>query len=94
MLIGKVIGTVVSTVKHPILQGYKVLIVQPVTPEGKKAGKTELALDTVQAGVGETVLLLSEGNSARMIVGDSKGPVRAVVVGVIDHVQYEGVENG
>jgi microcompartment protein CcmK/EutM len=94
MLIGKVIGTVVSTVKHPILEGYKVLIVQPVTPEGKNAGKTELALDTVQAGVGETVLLLSEGNSARMIVGDRMGPVRAVIVGIIDHVQYAGEKNG
>ena len=89
MLIGKVIGTVVSTMKHPVLKGYKVLIVQPVSPEGENAGGTELALDTVQAGFGETVLLLSEGNSARMIIGDDMGPVRSVIVGVIDSVNYQ-----
>lgn len=91
MLLGKVIGTVVSTLKHPVLKGYKLLIVQPVGPDGTAAGGTEVALDTVQAGVGETVLLLSEGNSARMIIGDSMGPVRAVVVGVVDAVEeYKG----
>ena len=90
MLIGKVIGTVVSTIKHPVLQGYKLLIVQPVRPDGNNAGGVEIALDTVQAGLGETVLLMSEGNSARMIVGDSMGPVRAAVVGVIDTVEYDG----
>ncbi len=88
MLVGKVIGTVVSTQKHPILQGYNLLIVQPIGPGGEKAGGIEIALDTVQAGIGETVLLLTEGNSSRMILGDDMAPVRAVVVGIVDDVQY------
>ena len=91
MVIGKVIGTVVATQKHPVLQGYKLLIVQPEGPDGKNAGGIEIALDTVQAGTGETVLLLTEGNSSRMIIGDSMAPVRAVVVGIVDTVQYDAV---
>jgi microcompartment protein CcmK/EutM len=87
MQLGKVIGTVVSTRKHPVLEGYKLLIVQPVKPDGRKAGGVEIALDTVQAGTGETVLLLTEGNSSRMIIGDNMAPVRAVVVGVVDAVE-------
>lgn len=91
MLVGKVIGTVVATQKHPVLQGYKLLIVQPKGPDGADAGGIEIALDTVQAGTGETVLLLTEGNSSRMIIGDDMAPVRAVVVGIIDEVQYDAV---
>lgn len=91
MLIGKVIGSIVSTVKHPVLKGFTLLIVQPVGPDGGKAGGMEIALDTVQAGAGDKVLLMTEGNSGRMIIGDSMAPVRAVVVGVVDTVEYDGV---
>ena len=91
MILGKIVGTVVSTVKHSILTGCKVLIVQPVAPGGKTAGKTVLALDTVQAGVGDTVLVLDEGNSSRMIIGDDMAPVRTVIVGIVDAVQYDSV---
>lgn len=87
MIIGNVIGNVVSTMKLPILEGYKLLIVEPVTPEGKPNGTTAVALDTVQAGIGDTVLLLEEGNSARMIVGDPMGAVRSVIVGIIDRIE-------
>ncbi len=86
MTVGRIIGTVVSTVKHPILHGRKLLVVQPVDPAGKPAGKIGIALDTVQAGIGDRVLFLEEGNSARMIIGDSMGPVRSVIVGIIDSV--------
>ncbi len=87
MIIGNVIGNVVSTMKHPILEGYKLLIVEPVTPEGKPSGSTAVALDTVQAGIGDTVLLLEEGNSARMIAEDPMGAVRSVIVGIIDRIE-------
>ncbi len=89
MTLGRVIGNVVSTVKHRVLEGYKILIVQPVDPEGRPAGKTLLALDTVQAGVGDTVLVNDEGNSARLIIGDPMAPVRTLVVGIVDEVSRE-----
>ncbi len=89
MTLGRVIGNVVSTVKHRVLEGYKILIVQPVDAEGRPAGKTLLALDTVQAGEGDTVLVNDEGNSARLIIGDPMAPVRTLVVGIVDEVSRE-----
>jgi microcompartment protein CcmK/EutM len=88
MKLGKVIGTVVSTVKLDIFKGYKILVVQPVDPDGGDHGGVMLALDTVQAGVGDRVLVIDEGNSARVIIHDSMAPVRCVVVGIVDEVQH------
>ena len=87
MTLAKVIGNVVSTIKLPIYEGFKILVVQPVNPTGEPKGKTLLALDTVQAGEGDTVLVLQEGNSARLIVGDDMAPMRCVIVGVVDEVE-------
>ena len=90
MTLGRVIGTVVSTVKLEVLSGYKILMVQPVDPKGKDIGAVTLALDSVQAGVGDTVLIIDEGNSSRMIVGDSMAPIRTMVVGIVDRVDVGG----
>jgi len=90
MTLGRVVGTVVATVKHPVLQGYKLLLVQPVDGKGVPRGQSTLALDVVQAGPGDTVLLLEEGNSSRMIIGDSMAPVRSTVVGIVDAVSGGG----
>jgi len=90
MTLGRVIGTVVSTVKLEALSGYKILIVQPVDPQGQDDGAVTLALDSVQAGVGDKVLIVDEGNSARMIVGDSMAPIRTMVVGIVDQVTVGG----
>ena len=87
MTLAKVIGSVVSTIKLPIYEGFKILVVQPVSPTGEPKGKALLALDTVQAGEGDTVLVLQEGNSARLIVGDDMAPMRCVIVGVVDEVE-------
>ena len=87
MTLAKVIGNVVSTIKLPIYEGFKILVVQPVNPAGEPKGKTLLALDTVQAGEGDIVLVLQEGNSARLIVGDDMAPMRCVIVGVVDEVE-------
>ena len=92
MTLGRVIGTVVSTVKLEVLSGYKILVVQPVDPQGKDAGAVTVALDSVQAGVGDTVLIIDEGNSSRMIVGDSMAPIRTMVVGIVDQVNVGGDE--
>lgn len=87
MILGRVIGTVVSTIKLDIYKGYKLLIVRPVDPEGKPSGKTVLAIDTVQAGTGDTVLVIDEGNSARVIIDDPMAPVRCVIAGIVDEVK-------
>jgi len=62
MILGKVIGNVVSTIKLPVYQEYKILIVQPVNDKEESQGESVLALDTVQAGVGDTVLVIDEGD--------------------------------
>ncbi len=87
MILGKVIGNVVSTIKLPVYQGYKILIVQPVNDKEESQGKSVLALDTVQAGVGDTVLVIDEGNSSRLIMNNSAAPVRTMIVGIVDAVE-------
>ncbi|HAJ32362.1 MAG TPA: hypothetical protein DCK79_03190 [Candidatus Atribacteria bacterium] len=87
MILGKVIGNVVSTIKLPIYQGYKILIVQPVNDKEEPQGESVLALDTVQAGVGDTVLVIDEGNSSRLIMNNSTAPVRTMIVGIVDAIK-------
>ena len=87
MILGKVIGNVVSTIKIPVYQGYKILIVQPVNDKEEPQGESVLALDTVQAGVGDTVLVIDEGNSSRLIMNNSTAPVRTIIVGIVDAIK-------
>ncbi|MFW6137604.1 MAG: EutN/CcmL family microcompartment protein [Spirochaetota bacterium] len=94
MVLGRIIGSVVSTMKLEVYQGYKLLVVQPVYPDGAPHGKTLIALDTVQAGVGDTVVVIDEGNSARLIVGDPMAPVRCVIAGIVDQVSHSVEEGG
>jgi microcompartment protein CcmK/EutM len=84
MILGKIIGNVVSTIKLPILKGYKLMIVQPIDNNGNPKGNSLVALDVVQSGVGDTVIVIDEGNSSRLIINDSMAPVRSVIVGVVD----------
>ena len=85
MQICRVVGTVVATRKDPRLVGSKLLVVRPMDPRGKAEGNHLVAIDTVDAGVGETVLVVS-GSSARMAAGLKDCPVDAAVVGIIDSV--------
>jgi microcompartment protein CcmK/EutM len=86
-------GNVVSTEKHPHYRGYKILVVQPVDPEGKPKGRSFLALDGVQAGVGDRVLVVDEGGSARAVLGDELAvTVRTVVCGIVDRVDIEDTQ--
>jgi len=87
MILGKVIGNVISTIKLPVYQGYKILIVQPVNDEEEPQGESVLALDTVQAGVGDTVLVIDEGNSSRLIMNNSTAPVRTMIIGIVDAIK-------
>jgi len=87
MYIGRVFGTVVATIKHETFAGRKLLLVERLSPEGEADKKYDIAVDVVQAGVGDRVLVLDEGNSARQIVGlEPNGAIRAVVVGIIDQI--------
>ena len=86
MHLARVIGTVVITRKDENLSGNTLLLVQPLAADGKPAGKPLVAVDTVDAGVGETVLIVS-GSSARMASGLKDSPVDAAIVGIIDTVE-------
>ena len=87
MILGKVIGNVVSTIKLSVYQGYKILVVQPINNKEELQGESVLALDTVQAGVGDTVLVIDEGNSSRLIMNNSTAPVRTMIVGIVDTIK-------
>ena len=87
MILGRVCGTVVSTVQHPFYNGRKQLIVRACLPDGALDGdKYVIAVDLVGAGVGQTVLVEDEGNSARQLMDAPNAPVRSVVVGIVDEV--------
>jgi ethanolamine utilization protein EutN len=85
MLLARIVGTVVATRKDPRLVSNKLLLARPVDPKGKVEGNYLVAIDTVNAGVGETVLIVS-GSSARMAAGMKDTPVDAAIVGVVDAV--------
>ncbi|MFH1503005.1 MAG: EutN/CcmL family microcompartment protein [Candidatus Eisenbacteria bacterium] len=89
MFLARVIGSVVSTVEHAALHGRKLLIVERIDPEGRPLGKTLLAIDSVDAGEGDTVLVVDEGGSAAMVTGLEEAPIRTVIVGVVDSVDLE-----
>jgi microcompartment protein CcmK/EutM len=86
MYIAKVIGTVVATIKISHLEARKLLLVDQLDLQGQETGYYDIAVDVVQAGPGDTVLVIDEGNGARQILGLDPGAVRAVVVGVVDEV--------
>ena len=87
MYIGQVAGTVVATVKHPFFRGRKLLLVERLDLNGEVTSKYDIAVDSVQAGVGDRVLVFDEGTGARQILDvEPWGPVRAVIVGVIDDI--------
>jgi ethanolamine utilization protein EutN len=92
MLIGRVIGDVVATQKDASHRGRKILVVQPLQLDGSDRGEPVLALDSVDAGVGDRVLLATEGFSAMTAVGRPHSPIDMAVLGIIDAVDLiEGV---
>ncbi len=87
MYIGRVAGTVVATIKNELFEGRKLLVVDKLDLEGQPAAKYDIAVDLVQAGVDDLVLVLDEGNSARQLVDrEPLGAIRAVIVGIVDEV--------
>jgi len=86
--VGRVVGTVVSTINFPLFDSHQMLICDLLDVAGRPDGYT-IALDTVGAGVGETVLILDEGNSARQVLGLDTGPIRALIVGIVDRIDED-----
>jgi len=89
MFIARVIGEVVSTIKHPALTGRKLLVVEKLTERGEPTGSSQLAVDSVAAGEGDTVLVMDEGSSAALVTEMDNPPIRTIIVGVIDSVDIE-----
>ena len=88
MILARVTGSVTSTDRDPELAGYKLLVVQPLALDDAAEGEELIAVDRVDGGVGDWVLVVKEGNAARQITGRDRVPLQAVVVGVVDHVDW------
>ena len=86
MKMGLITGSVNATIKHPVYAGHRLLLMKPTDPRGRPLGSAIIGLDTVQAGPGDRVLYMDEGNSARIILGDKTAPVRVVIMAIIDRV--------
>jgi len=90
MQLAKVVGTVVSTQKNRKLEGAKLLLVQPMTPSGGARGTALLTIDSVGAGIGETVLVVIEGKAAGDALGRKAAAVDAAIIGIVDQIDYRG----
>lgn len=90
MILGKVTGTVVTTISHPHYKKRRLLVVQPLILPGDAPVGDFIALDNSQAGVGDTVLVNREGNGARQVLDNPDGCVISVIVGIVDSLQIEG----
>lgn len=89
MILGRIVGSIVSTIHHPVVEGRKLLVALRLDASGRPGGGYVIAIDAIGAGQGETVLILDEGNGARQILDDDVAPVRSVVVGIVDAVGFE-----
>jgi len=87
MLLARVEGTVVATYKHPSLEGWRLLICQPMDRSGQAEGPPQVAIDAHGAGLHASVILSSDGAAARRAVGDPKSPVRWIVIGIVDKLE-------
>jgi microcompartment protein CcmK/EutM len=88
--IGRVVGTVTSTINSPVFNNRKLLLCDLLGSDGEVTGGYTIAVDAVDAGAGEVVLIIDEGNGARQIVQQDPAPIRAVVVGVVDEMVVDG----
>ncbi len=90
MFLGRVIGNLVATQKEPKYEGKALLLVQPVSPEGTDDGDAIVAVDSVGAGAGETVLVVVEGRSTSIAMDQKLAPANAAIVGIVDDIDWEG----
>ena len=89
MISGIVTGELHATIQHPDYAGHKLLVVEKFNARQQPSGNYLVAIDTVDAGRGDTVLVLDEGNGARQVLGNKTAPVRSVIVGIIDAIEIK-----
>jgi len=89
MILGKVCGTIHSTINHDFYESKRLLVVDKLDGHLKPTGTYLICIDSVDAGVGETVLMLDEGNGARQIVADTNAPLRSIIVGIVDEAHID-----
>ena len=89
MIIAKVVGTAIASIKLDALKASKILVVCPTDTQGSTTGAAFLAVDLVGAGDGELVVV-SQGSSARMAIGQSASPADAAIIGILDSLSYGG----
>lgn len=95
MILARVIGNAVATIKHPSYEGKSIMVLRPVdTTTHRLIGKEFLAVDSVQAGPGDLVMASREGNTARQILGTNQDPFHSVIVGIVDQVTDIEQESG
>lgn len=90
MHLARIVGAVVTPRHHPFFERRKLLVARRVGTDGTEIGPDRVAVDSVGSGIGDLVLVLEEGNSARQVVGDDRAPLRSVIVGYVDEVEIGG----
>jgi ethanolamine utilization protein EutN len=93
MVLGKVVGTVVTTISHKDYKNRRLLVVQPLVCEGNPADEDFIALDNTHAGIGDTVLVNREGNGARQVLKNPDACIISVIVGIVDSTYVEILTN-
>lgn len=93
MKLGRVVGEIFSTINHPFYDGRKLLVVNQINPQGQSISAYLIAVDSVGAGVGQTVLVIDEGNSARQVADQPQAPVRSIIIGIVDEI-YSNTSDG
>jgi ethanolamine utilization protein EutN len=86
MILARVKGEVIATIKHPAYRNRRMLLLDRIDPGGAESGAYLVAIDAVDAGIGQIVLVIDEGNSARQVVGDPQAPIRSVIIGIVDQI--------
>lgn len=86
MLLARVEGNVTATRKHPSLEGWRLVLCQPISQHGAPEGVPQVAIDSLGAGMHQRVIISSDGSAARNAVGDQKSPARWIIVGIVDEV--------
>ena len=89
MYIAKVIGDVVSSVKYETLHAQKLLLVQPVEPDGAARGEPLIAIDMVDSGIGDVVLIVDQGTATRTVMAVEYPTIRTLILGVVDRIDFE-----
>ena len=86
MILGRVCGAIHANIQHPFYNSHRLLLVDRLGLDGKPTGKYLIAVDSVDAGMNETVLVIDEGNSARQVVDDPSAPLRSIIIGIVDEI--------